>query len=140
MTAEQDEMWMAVAIECAAVEKIGVLKLIEKLKERFMISEKAALSPATDRNQTIPEGYFIHEDCKVSPAKQEQQGWIHLDERKPEYMECVIVCTKFYGYITEGQYGGDGNQFSVGGEWRECTHWMPLPERPVPALPYTEEK
>jgi len=46
MTAEQESMWMAVAIECAAVEKIGVLKLIEKLKERFIISERAALSPA----------------------------------------------------------------------------------------------
>lgn len=32
-----DELWMDVCVECHAIEKIGVSKVIQKLKEKYKI-------------------------------------------------------------------------------------------------------
>ena len=59
-----------------------------------------------------------------------KDGWVSVEERLPEYMDCVIVHTNL-GVITESQYTGEGNKFQTDDYIFTATHWQPLPQKPV---------
>jgi hypothetical protein len=56
--------------------------------------------------------------------------WIDMKERTPEYMDVVLICVWNFGHVVTAQYGGSGNEFSIGDHWYKATHWMPLPSPP----------
>jgi hypothetical protein len=97
---------------------------------------------ASDRTwgEDAYKGYLLAvEDIKngtlklaaLSPAKQEQQGWISVDDRKPDYFEEVniIVGGRSVGtaVFEDEEFRNDNyEEFHS----KDVTHWMPLPPPP----------
>lgn len=106
--------------------------------ERNKYAEIKGLSPAIpeslEERQALKKAWSESSGLSVvSPAKQEQKGWISVEERLPENANWVCVYIKGYPHGWVGAYA-DGAWNDEDGEWQTVTHWQPLP-----ALPYTEE-
>lgn len=59
----------------------------------------------------------------------DNRKWISIEEKLPELMRTVLVCTKFDNIYIAWHLGNN--------DWRSCegniqniTHWMPLPNLP----------
>lgn len=52
--------------------------------------------------------------------------WVAFEKQKPEYMQCCLI-TNEWGSVTEAQYTGEANIFTVGDYEYKATAWMELP-------------
>jgi hypothetical protein len=52
--------------------------------------------------------------------------WVDIEIQKPEYMQCCLI-TNQLGSVTEAQYTGESNIFSIGEDEYRATAWMELP-------------
>lgn len=59
----------------------------------------------------------------------EVEDWVSVEEKLPELMRAVLVCTKFDD-IYIAWYLGNNDWRSCEGNIQNITHWMPLPNLP----------
>lgn len=82
---------------------------------------------------------WTEKGCKHSNEKYwnvNNEGWISVEDRLPEFFEPVIVC-RDDGRVEQG--------YKIGGDWwkvygtrtKDVTHWMPFP---APYHPYRPEQ
>jgi hypothetical protein len=83
--------------------------------------------------------YSVAYDAFLAGYKAAQPQWINVKERLPEMNELCIVNTEWRGVVT-ATYGNESWIFDEGQGSSEkalsyVSHWMPLPEPPMPKPP-----
>lgn len=71
-------------------------------------------------------GLLFNEDNQQVLHKAHVMRWVDIEIQKPEYMQCCLI-TNQWGSVTEAQYTGESNIFSVGEDEYRATAWMELP-------------
>lgn len=133
-----DVLWL-----CTCQERpVGLVKAYDEIEEcwKFYVGIGHGLDPEADVREIMRFGQkyenlgFLTEFCGLGAGH--ETHWISVKERLPKAFEQVIVCREGAAIgavkVEQGCLDVNGWWKVYGTRTKRVTHWMPLPEPPVP--------